>query len=387
MKKAIKFMTFILLIIMMSYTCFATEAYFKKTKSYNGQFTDVKQSDWFYSNVADVFELGIMDGVSADKFDTESNLSVAQGITIASRLHAIYNGNEISDPENSKAWYDKYVMYAVDNRIISENEFSNFTRPIKSYELVILTANALPREFYPEINTVSSIPDVPKSLPYYDSVILFYNAGILKGNNEYGTFYPESYVTRKRACAIIGRAALSSTRESFSLKAPKELYSSSELEEIAKFMTAEQTLDKFTMLTIDGIPFTISEYQYITTILSVDFNADKLKAEVVECLKQHALAIKLSRQYNISLPLDALQLFYHDIYTLKYDNREIYQHLLNSQNVTDRALVRDEILNRLYLTVTESLKSKLSEQEISTLKASLKVEYSEDFDEFLKLLK
>lgn len=50
------------------------------------EFTDVKETDWFYEAVKTVCEKGIMEGVGADKFDPNKPLTRAEAATIICRL-------------------------------------------------------------------------------------------------------------------------------------------------------------------------------------------------------------------------------------------------------------------------------------------------------------
>ena len=72
-------------------------AAFEKVNTYSGNFSDVKETNWFYDNVKTAYELGFMNGKAEGKFDPNGNVTVAEGITMASRLHAIYNNTEVSD--------------------------------------------------------------------------------------------------------------------------------------------------------------------------------------------------------------------------------------------------------------------------------------------------
>ena len=67
-------------------------AAFEKVNSYNNNFSDVKDSNWFSANVKTAYELGFMNGKSEGKFDPNGNVTVAEGITMAARVHAIANG-------------------------------------------------------------------------------------------------------------------------------------------------------------------------------------------------------------------------------------------------------------------------------------------------------
>ena len=75
---------------------FGVNAAFEKTNVYKDDFADVKSSAWYAENVKTAYELGFMNGKSAGKFDPNGNVTVAEGITMAARLHAIYNGTEIT---------------------------------------------------------------------------------------------------------------------------------------------------------------------------------------------------------------------------------------------------------------------------------------------------
>ena len=52
-----------------------------------------------------------MNGQSDTTFGPDGNVTVAEGVTMASRVHAIYNGKTIAEKSGGK-WYDMYVDYA-----------------------------------------------------------------------------------------------------------------------------------------------------------------------------------------------------------------------------------------------------------------------------------
>jgi hypothetical protein len=79
--------------MMLSVTvCYAA---FEKVNTYNGNFSDVKDTSWYAENVKTAYELGFMNGKAEGKFDPDGNVTVVEGITMASRLHAIYRGGEV----------------------------------------------------------------------------------------------------------------------------------------------------------------------------------------------------------------------------------------------------------------------------------------------------
>ena len=80
-------------------------ASFEKINSYENNFSDVNRDAWFYDNVKTAYELGFMNGKSDGKFDPDGSVTVVEGIAMASRLHAIYNGTEVKQREGENKEY------------------------------------------------------------------------------------------------------------------------------------------------------------------------------------------------------------------------------------------------------------------------------------------
>ena len=185
---------------------------FAKTKTYNANFADVKENAWYAKEVASAYELGFVDGVSDKEFSPDTTVTVAQGITMASRVHAAYNGKgEITG--TGENWYDAYVKYAKDNGIITENQFDSYTRELKRYEMAELFYDAMPEGFYKAINNIKYIPDVPMGAMYWDKLLTLYNAGIVLGSDGYGSYNPDSSIKRSECAAIINRVAIPENRK------------------------------------------------------------------------------------------------------------------------------------------------------------------------------
>ena len=72
-------------------------AEFKKVNTYANNFSDVAASAWYAENVKTAYELGFMNGKSEGKFDPNGNVTVAEGVTMAARLNAIYNGVDLEN--------------------------------------------------------------------------------------------------------------------------------------------------------------------------------------------------------------------------------------------------------------------------------------------------
>ncbi|MEG1567080.1 MAG: S-layer homology domain-containing protein [Anaerovoracaceae bacterium] len=216
MKKMLGISLAILLLCQsISMTVFAAQNdRFPKINTYvTGQFADVTEMSWFAPNVAQVYELGLMKGNSSTTFNPSGTLNLAETITMAARLHSIYNtGTETFQQDTP--WYKPYVDYAIKNKIITF-AYSNYERAVSRAEFATILSNALPKDALQPINTIASnaIPDVIESVSYADAVYNLYRAGVLIGNDKHGTFDPMSTIERSSAAAILTRMAIPALRK------------------------------------------------------------------------------------------------------------------------------------------------------------------------------
>jgi len=191
---------------------------FDKAQSYKpGQFPDISENEWFGHNkqqvVCKAFELGLMQG-KGSKFDPNAGVTLAEAITMAARLSNIYSGDNWTFHESSP-WYYTHLEYAVHKGIIEFDTFEDLTRPATRAEMAYIFARALPEVEFTPINTIETLPDVNSGTPYQNEIFRLYRAGILTGNDAYGTFGPKDSITRAQAAAIITRIALPAERVSF----------------------------------------------------------------------------------------------------------------------------------------------------------------------------
>ncbi len=188
-------------------------AAFAKTVEYSAEtFSDVAETEWYADSVSSTYELGLMQGAADGTFAPGDTMTVAEAVTIASRVHDAYYAKNTSFNTAGANWYDAYVSYAVQNDIIQNGDFDSYDRPIKRHEMASVFASAVPEEFLTAKNTVTEIPDVPETNAYYPKLALLYNAGVVMGNDDYGTFMPDNDITRAEAAAVITRVALPENR-------------------------------------------------------------------------------------------------------------------------------------------------------------------------------
>lgn len=180
---------------------------FKSVKKLvSSTFSDVPQDAWFFKGVKNTYENSIMDGIGGGKFDPSGQVTKAQAIAIAARVHAIYYGNTIKDT-NSSFWYAKYYDYAKSNNLLhsSITNIDNLDEDLATRsDIAYLFNNVLSQSDLSIINS-SPIPDISKiNTDYKSAVKLMYSAGIITGK-EGGNFDPDGLATRAEISTIIMR--------------------------------------------------------------------------------------------------------------------------------------------------------------------------------------
>ncbi len=192
--------------------------HFVALAEYDGRFRDVPKKAWFYPNVALCYEYGLMQGEKKNYFNAEGEITLSEVAAAAARFHCIYltGDTEMLDRfSKGKVLYQSYYdyLFAADllpASFLSEPE-SAATREQALGIFARILAGALE-----EINTVAAIPDYVGS--YYEPILHLYRAGVLTGNDGYGSLCPEENVQRCEIAAILSRVVDSGLREKFTLK-------------------------------------------------------------------------------------------------------------------------------------------------------------------------
>lgn len=91
-----------------------------KNEYIEGQFTDVNESEWYAESVESVYELGLMNGIGEGLFSPNTNVTVAEIITMTARARAIHDGETIRAAADGESWYTPYVEYAVSKGYVAE---------------------------------------------------------------------------------------------------------------------------------------------------------------------------------------------------------------------------------------------------------------------------
>ncbi len=189
----------------------STPSKFAFTQTYDGRFVDVTSANWFYGDVEKSFRLGLMNGKSDTTFVPDGTVTLAEAITVAARMNAIYNGQTITQGTGSN-WYQPYVDYAIKKAIITSGQFSDYTALATREQVANIFVRALPASWYTEINLFINIPDVPTTHASYAAIQRLYNSGVITGVDSAYNFKPNDNIKRSELSAIINRVALTESR-------------------------------------------------------------------------------------------------------------------------------------------------------------------------------
>ena len=183
-----------------------------------GQFRDVSAEDWFAPYVESAYNRGFVQGKGDGVFDPGGLLTLGEAVTLAARLRGIYYTGSADFPV-SEPFYTAYTDYALENGMVDSH--GDYGSPATRAKFAQLIYNALPADVFPGINAVPDygICDVGYGADFYDAVYTLYRAGILAGSDHYGTFFPNSTITRAETCAVMTRLADPDTRQKISLPA------------------------------------------------------------------------------------------------------------------------------------------------------------------------
>ena len=184
-----------------------------------GKFTDLAQGAWYMDGVKTAYELGLVLGTSDTTFSPDGNITVGSALALASRLHSIYQTGT-AHFEQGSPWYQVYVDYALANGIITQGQFTDYNANATRRQFATILAKALPAGELTAINTVAdgAIPDLAAGSAGYADIYTLYRAGVLTGNDKYGTFAPETTIGRSSVATIVARMAVPSLRQNVTLE-------------------------------------------------------------------------------------------------------------------------------------------------------------------------
>ena len=173
-------------------------------------FSDVKAGKWYYYNVKNVYEKGLMNGVSDRSFDPNGTLTRGMCATIIYRIAGSPEtdaGHSFIDVKAGK-FYVKAVAWAQSEGIVkgrTEDIFAPNASITRAEFAAILYRYA--QWFYLDLPEITSDrPSDGDKIPSYaaDAVDALFRSGIINGRED-GSFDPGAKITRAEAAAMIDR--------------------------------------------------------------------------------------------------------------------------------------------------------------------------------------
>ena len=192
---------------------------FVRSKTYGQQFSDLTADSVFYHNVSALYEYGLSIGKPDGTFGLKDSLTVGQAVIFAGRIRSLYR---TGDPELGPAAYRTegqataapYLLYLQAEGILGTELDGQLTNAATRAQMAHVLANLLPAEALPAINgelvtegyaTRRFITDVTEYTPYQQDILALYRTGVCAGVDAYGTFLPDSTITRGAAAAMLTR--------------------------------------------------------------------------------------------------------------------------------------------------------------------------------------
>jgi len=181
---------------------YGLQNFVEKETYYRGKLYDlIDDNSWYVPYVQSVYSLGLMSGYSDSCFRPADSITLAEVITIASKICDTYYGGTGVFTSGS-VWYAPYVSYAIKKGIIKESDFDDYTRKATRGEIAYILSNVLPDAEYERLAKLGYVKDLYPTTRYYDAIVKLYEAGIVSGNSD-DTFGAENNVTRAQLAAII----------------------------------------------------------------------------------------------------------------------------------------------------------------------------------------
>lgn len=173
-------------------------------------FTDVSTSDWFYDDVAFVYENGLFSGTDSRSFSPNASMTRAMLVTVLYRLEGepTVTGRSSFIDVRSGAYYEKSVIWAAANGIVTGTDSTSFSPDAKVTReqlAAILYRYAQYRKLDTDASAkLNSFTDAD-SVSAYASEALGWAVSESLINGASGKLMPKGDATRAQVAAILHR--------------------------------------------------------------------------------------------------------------------------------------------------------------------------------------
>lgn len=171
-------------------------------------YDDLAITDWYYDAVADLVELGVMDGTGERTFSPDLAVSRMSAVVIACLISQIKEEEKISlKAASGEEWFRPYLEYAIEKKILTgsveDYPWEEMKIPISRGEIAHYLARAVPKTDLKEINDIKrgEITDVPSGHQYFTDIYTLCRAGVFSGSPD-GSFQPDAQITRAQIAMV-----------------------------------------------------------------------------------------------------------------------------------------------------------------------------------------
>ena len=172
-------------------------------------FTDVAESRWSYPYIREMYEAGVIDGMTPTTFVPTGDVTRAQFVKMLARLQ----GADVSEYRSAgfedvpaDAWYAPYVNWAAANGIVNGTSATTFdpNTTISRQDMAVMLYNYT-QHFGVQLDqkTVTAFTDEGSIAAYaLPAVQALHRAGVINGMPD-GSFQPYATATREQACIVL----------------------------------------------------------------------------------------------------------------------------------------------------------------------------------------
>ena len=172
-------------------------------------FTDVPESRWSYPYIKELYDAGVISGMTATTFAPAENMTRAQFVTMLAGLAGADVSNCPATPFRDVpegAWYAPYVNWALANGIVSGTSAVTFSpdASITRQDMAVMLYSYTQRfQVHLQQQPVKPFTDAGSIAAYAQiAVQTLQRAGVISGMPD-GSFQPFGTATREQACVVL----------------------------------------------------------------------------------------------------------------------------------------------------------------------------------------
>lgn len=317
---------------------------------------------WYdYESVKVCVEAGLMKG-TGEGFQPGGGLTIAELATVCARIHEKQGGMALPEPLAGEVWYGPAI------RVMEELGIDTGADPLAEAtrdDFARMLSTVCAGDTLKAINSISSLPDTDSA-----DALRLYNAGILTGTDDYGTFSGAGSLSRAEAAAMLARVVRPSLRRQF---IPAERPAGGADPSMLILGVSGDT----TLLTVNGRDVPAKEYlyflaggvtrigRYFGSAADIDWDAKMYGMPLAQYLKEDALdtavlfSVTEDEAARAGVTLTAEQTAeldsYHSYAVETLGSEEAYQAYLTSQCIDEASLRHLQSVGRLYENLEDHL--------------------------------